>query len=457
MIVHGRWRGCHSRRARKDEGSENRLASCRSKGNPMRAPGWMLRSIHMSPLTTRDMLLFSALYIYNFIVYSGWANLGQVPTRTWLLLAWLYGLVVLVPLLWRDEAPVAVFATQWVLTVAAWPFMRYYEPMVGIVVAVYSVAVHRGRRASLLALLASFIPLGLELTEILNVNANIKAHTPFEVFFTNGTVLVASAGWAWGLGRVNQASQRRVQDLEREREAAREADVLATERRRIARELHDIVSHSVTVIVLLAAGAARVAHTDFAQVTRSLAHIETAGKQAMAELRRLLGVLEDDDGARREFGGDEFRPQPGLANLPELLSSLREAGMPVTVQVEGTPVELDSGLDLTAYRSRQEGRSNVLKHGGKAANPQLRLTWEPHLLSIQIDNDTILTRTTTLSGGRGLVGLRERAHSAGGTLCAGPRPQGGYRLTATIPLAPGVLSVPRASSQHRGNQGKVSA
>jgi signal transduction histidine kinase len=421
----------------------------------MRVLGWIPKSIHMPPLTKRDMLLFSALYIFNFIVYSGWAQLDQVPARPWLLLAWLYGLVVLVPLVWRDEAPVAVFAAQWVLTVAAWPFMFLYEPVVGIVVALYAVAVHCSRRVSLLALLASCIPLGLQLTTILNVNADIKAHTPFEVFFTNGALLVAANGWAWGLGRVNQAAQWRVQDLEREREAAREADVLATERRRIARELHDIVSHAVTVIVLLAAGAARVAKTDFAQVTRSLGQIQTAAQQAMAELRRLLGVLEDHDGARYEFDDDDLKPQPGLANLPELLGSLREAGMPVAVQVEGTPAELDSGLDLTAYRIVQEGLVNVLKHGGKDADARLQLTWNIHRLSIQIDNDTILARAT-LPGGRGLVGLRERAHSAGGTLCAGPRPQGGYRLIATIPLTPGVSSVPRASSQHRGNQGKVS-
>jgi signal transduction histidine kinase len=423
----------------------------------MRIPGWIPKSIHTPPLTMRDALLFSALYIFNCFVFSSWVDLGRLAAYPWWLpLVWLYGLVVLVPLAWRDEAPVVVFATQWVLTVVAFPIMSYYIPVAGMVVALYSVAVHHGRRVSLLALLASCIPLGLQL--IAALFAEHPGRPPWVAFFTNGVLLVVATGWAWGLGRVNRATQRRVQDLERERESAREADVLATERRRIARELHDIVSHSVTVTVLLAAGAARVAHTDFAQVTRSLAQIQTAGQQAMAERRRLLGVLEDHDGARREFDDDELKPQPGLANLPELLGSLHEAGMPVTVQVEGTPAELDSGLDLTAYRIVQEGLVNVLKHGGKNANARLQLTWNTHRLSIQIDNDTILTRATaTFSGGRGLVGLRERAHAAGGNLCAGPRPQGGYRLTATIPLTPGVLSVPRASSQHRGNQGKVSA
>jgi signal transduction histidine kinase len=414
----------------------------------------------MPPLTKRDVLLFSALFIFNCFIYSGWTDLGQVGTRPWLLLVWLYGLFGLVPLAWRDEAPIPVFATQWVLTVAAWPIMSHYIPMAGISAALYSVSVHHGRRVSLLALLASCIPIGLEVAaELFKIPH--PGNTPYQVFFTNGVLLIVASGWAWVLGRVTQANQRRVRDLERERESAREAEVLATERRRIARELHDIVSHAVTVIVLQAAGAARVAKTDFAQVTRSLTHIETTGKQAMAELRRLLGVLEDSNSPHHAIGIDELKPQPGLADLPELLTSLGDAGMPVTVQVEGTPGDLDPSIDLTAYRIVQEGLVNVLKHADKDANPRLRLVWGAQDLCIQIDNDTTVARAyrgPALSGGRGLVGLRERAHAAGGNLHAGPHREGGYRLTATIPLATlGVSSVPGASSLGRGNQGKVSA
>jgi signal transduction histidine kinase len=428
----------------------------------MRVLGWIPKSIHMPPLTKRDMLLFSALYIFNFIVYSGWAQLDQVPARPWLLLAWLYGLVVLVPLVWRDEAPVAVFAAQWVLTVAAWPFMFLYEPVVGIVVALYAVAVHCSRRVSLLALLASCIPLGLQLTTILNVNADIMAHTPFEVFFTNGASLVAAAGSAWGLGRVNQATQRRVQELEREREADREAEVLAVERRRIARELHDIVSHAVTGIVFQAAGAARVADTGFAQARQALMHIETTGRQVMAELQRLVWVLEASDPASHAPGIGELSPQPGLTDLAELLTSLQDIGMPVTVHVEGTPHNLDPSVDLAAYRIVQEGLANVLKHAGKKSNPRLRLVWEAHSLLIQIDNDTNLAeahRGQALSVGRGLAGLHERTQAAGGRLHAGPRHNGGYRLTATLPLAtPEVSSVPCHSSQEgHMDQGKTPA
>jgi signal transduction histidine kinase len=422
----------------------------------MRIPGWIPKSVHMPPLTGRDALLFSALFTYNFFVYSSWVELGQVASKPWwLLLVWLYGLAGLVPLAWRDQAPLTVFATQWVLTVAAWPFMDHYIPVVGILVALYAVSVHHGRRVSLLALLVSGIPIGLEVAA--SLSANHPGHALYEVFITDGALLVGAAGWAWGLGRVTQANLRRVHDLERERESAREAEVLATERRRIARELHDIVSHAVTVIVLQAAGAARVAKTDFTQVIRSLTHIEATGKQAMTELRRLLGVLEDSTPASTSG----FKPQPGLADLPQLLTSLKDAGMPVTVHTEGAPLELDPSIDLTAYRIVQEGLVNVLKHAGKDANPRLRLVWGAQGLLIQIDNDTTLAQTyraQTLSGGRGLVGLRERAHAAGGTLSAGPHHEGGYRLTATISLAsPGVSPVSRASSQDRVDQGKVPA
>jgi signal transduction histidine kinase len=416
----------------------------------MRIPGWVPSTIYLPPSVKQDRLLILALFTCNCIFFSAWAELGQVAARPWLLLVWLYGLVSLVPLVWRDRWPLAVFATQWLFDVVAWPILPHYIPALGMPVALYAVSVHCGRKVSVLALLATLIPTGLNAFAEFNIDG-------VNSLVTNGFGFVVVVGWAWGFGRMTQVSRRHVQDLERERESAREADVLAAERRRIARELHDIVSHAVTVIVLQAAGAARVAETDFAQVTRSLAHIETAGKQAMAELRRLLGVLADSDPASDAVGIEGLKPQPGLADLTELLASLRDAGMPVALQVAGIRRELDSSLDLTAYRIVQEGLVNVLKHAGKDANPRLGLVWKTQSLLIQIENDTNPAdgrNRQALSGGRGLVGLRERAHAAGGDLDAGPY-QGGYRLTATIPFAtPGVSSVARGSSQS-GNQGKV--
>jgi signal transduction histidine kinase len=334
-----------------------------------------------------------------------------------------------------------VFAAQCALTAAAWPIMPLYVPVVGVPVALYALAVHRDRTTSLLALLASFIPNEIAATVAFRIH-NRALSAGIAPFIANSALLVIVTIAACSLGRMTQASQRHVQHLEREREVlereretAREA--VAAERRRIARELHDIVSHAVTVIVLQAAGATRVADTDFAKVILSLGHIQAMGEQAMAELGRLLGVLQASDAASPAVGLGELGPQSGLADLPVLLDSLRATGMPITADVEGTPGELDPSVDLAAYRIVQEGLTNVLKHAGKDANPRLRLAWQIERLVIQIDNDANpaeASRGQALSNGQGLVGLRERVHAAGGHLHAGPAEhQGGYRLTATLP------------------------
>jgi signal transduction histidine kinase len=400
----------------------------------MKIPAWMPKSFHIPPPARSNALLISACYVFNFFTFAVVSEVGQVVARPWLLLVWLYGLAVLVPLVWRDRAPVLVFATQCVLAMAAWPIMPHYVPVVGVPVAVYAVAAHRSGKTSMLALLASFIPN--------EVAASIGLRNPHYTFaqgifsfIDNSVFICLITAAAWGAGRLAQANRRHVQQLERERETAREA--VAAERRRIARELHDIVSHAVTVIVLQAAGATRVAETDFTKVIVSLGHIQAMGEQAMAELRRLLGVLRASDAASPPVGLDELGPQSGLADLPGLLDSLRATGMPIIADVEGAPGELDPSVDLAAYRIVQEGLTNVLKHAGKDVNCRLRLAWQTQHLLIQIDNDTNpeeAPRRQALSTGRGLVGLRERVHAAGGQLHAGPaEPHGGYRLSATLP------------------------
>jgi signal transduction histidine kinase len=404
----------------------------------MKLPGWVPRSMHMPPSARWDAFLLPALFVLNSLFFSAWYQLAQVGTEPWLIFVWLYGLAMLVPLVWRNKAPLAVFASQWVLTVVAWPIMPLFTPVVGVPAALHAVAVHRSRKTSLLTLLASFIPLGLsDVTLGFRVYASSPPSLQLQVFITNAIILVIVTIGAWGAGRVTRNIHQHLQRLEGERETVREA--VTAERSRIARELHDIVSHAVTAIVLQAAGASRVANTNFAQVTQSLANIEATGKQAMAELRRLLGVLEasepvDDD----DEGIDDLGPQPGLADMTALLASLRDAGMPVTVHVEGTPRSLDPSIDLAAYRIVQEGLTNVLKHGGMDSHPQLRMVWEARNLIIQIDNDinnAAAHRGQALSVGRGLIGLRARAHAVGGRLHAGPHPNGGYRLNAALPLA----------------------
>jgi signal transduction histidine kinase len=412
----------------------------------------LIRDAHI-PLSSvkRDAIFLPALYLFNVFLFSSWAQLGQVATRPLLVLAWLYGLVALVPLLWREKAPLTVFATQCALTAIAWPFLDLYTPVTGIPVALYAVSIHCKKVISLLALLVSLIPNGLAAASAFIVD-RFNFGQQSEVFIQNIIFLILVSWAAWALGRGTRASEQRVLHLEREQQTAQEA--AAGERRRIAAELHDIVCHAVTLIILQAAGAARVAKTDFAEVLQALENIESKGTQAMAELQRLLGVLRGEDPTNHAAGTDGLSPQPGLANLPGLLDSLPANGKQFTHHVEGTPRDLDPSVDLAAYRIVQEGLTNVLRHAGKDAAPQLRLTWQDRNLLIQIDNGINLPEANhqqATSGGRGLVGLHERVHAVGGHLEAGPHRGAGYRLTATLPLAThlGVSSpaMPPASDQ----------
>ena len=414
----------------------------------------------MPPSARRDLFLIPALFILNLFFFSAWFHLADFSAEPLLIPLWLYVLAMLVLLAWRDKAPVAIFVIQWVLTVAAWPFMPLYAPVINVPLALYAVSTRRSKKVSLLALLASSIPIGLD--AIVAFRAFSDPATQLKSFIPNAIILFIITVGAWGAGQVTRINQEHIQRLESERETVREA--VTAERGRIARELHDIVSHAVTAIVLQAAGAARVAKTDFAQVTQSLAHIETTGKQAMAELRRLLGVLEANESTNR--GSGELGPQPGLADMALLLTSLKDTGMPVTVHVEGTPRNLDPSIDLAAYRIVQEGLTNVLKHGGMDSHPQLRMVWKADSLLIQIDNDinqAQARRGQALSVGRGLVGLRARAQAAGGRLHSGLHHNGSYRLSAILPFADTTqralsdATIARASTEERGNNGKVSA
>lgn len=444
-----------------------RCASCLSRESRrlMRILSWIPSGVHLSPWAKREALLLSLLFLLNSFFFSAWPQLGQVAARPWLLLAWLYGLAMLVPLVWRDRAPVTVFIIQLVLTVAAWPFMPLYTPVVGIPVALYAVSVHCASSISLLALLACSVPIGLAAASTLRTRHPAEG---IQVFISTSVVLLIVAVGAWSQGRVTGAIQRHLQHLEREREATRDAELLVTERRRIAREIHNTVSTAVTAIILQA-GAARAADTDLARVRQALALIQTTAKQAMDELRGLLGLLKASDPTADPAGIGELGSQPGLADLNALLTKLRDTGMPVTTHVEGTSRNLDRSVDLAAYRIVQEGLTNALKYGGEDSNPCLRLVWETHSLLIQIDNEIHpagAQRRETLACGHGLDGLREQAHAVGGDLHVGPHHTNGWRLAAALPLAdtarsrsyaqPRDPAAPRDSSEERGDQGKVS-
>lgn len=236
----------------------------------------------------------------------------------------------------------------------------------------------------------------------------------------------------WLVGRAVNLQRTRVdrshdliRKLEQERRALADAAV-AEERLRLARELHDVVTHSLSVMVIQAQGAQRVLAEDVAQAKDALQVIETAGRSTMNEMRRLLGLLREDTAMPRA-------PQPGLADLPHLVAQVRSAGLPVNVTTSGTPAPLDPGLDLSCYRIVQEALTNSLKYA-RPATADVAVCWTDDAIELVV-TDTGSSRITRSGGGRGLLGMRERVQMYGGELEAGPADGGGFRVRCRLPVS----------------------
>jgi signal transduction histidine kinase len=203
------------------------------------------------------------------------------------------------------------------------------------------------------------------------------------------------------------------------------AEAVASERATIARELHDVVAHSVSVMTVQAGAARLLFDEDPPRARESLTAVEETGRQALAEMRRLLGILR---GGEHET---DLAPQPGIGDVDALLEQVRAAGLPVDVVVEGEPKPLSPGVDLAAYRVVQEALTNALKHAG-AARAEVLIRYSETALELAVTNDGHIRRNGR--GGHGLIGMRERVTLYGGELRAGPRSGGGYAVRATLPL-----------------------
>ncbi len=213
-------------------------------------------------------------------------------------------------------------------------------------------------------------------------------------------------------------------EAERELEAAR---IAQEERTRIARELHDIVSHSISVVTIQTQAVRRRLGPDHAREAEDLAAVEATAREALAEMRRLFGVLRSDGESA------SLAPQPGLSELGRLVEQVSTGELAARLQVEGTPVELSPGLDLAAYRIAQEGLTNALRHSG-ARHVTVSLRWSPARLDVEVEDDGRGLPGVPSDGGHGLVGIRERVALYGGTVRLEPAAAGGTLLTATLPL-----------------------
>jgi signal transduction histidine kinase len=329
-------------------------------------------------------------------------------------------LAIVVPLLWRRHYPGIVLVVSGT-ALLVYDAFGYGSGVAWLACywAVYSYACHRRHRDT-------YWPLVIWVAEIvahLGLPARGGSRSQTALIFLGVTAFVWIRGDAVRSGIIDAAREKD--------EQARLA--VADERSRIARELHDVVSQALGVIVMQAGGAGSVPSLTEPDARAVLSTIEETGRQAFAEMRRLVGVLRDDDEAAA------LTPQPTTGDIPALVARLSVAGLDVDLQVKGSPQVIPAGVELSAYRIVQEALTNTLKHAG-TTRATVRLVWSADHLHVEVrdrgpeDGASAPSHVQPVSGGKGLVGMRERVTLYGGELEAGPSPDGGYRVAAHIPL-----------------------
>ncbi|MFF5205497.1 sensor histidine kinase [Streptosporangium sp. NPDC000396] len=297
---------------------------------------------------------------------------------------------------------------------------------VAALVLVYTVAAHRGLALSLCALTLSFACHSLSAVAT-GQSGDWMAHL----------FVAVSATTLWITGRsvrLRRAYLAELRDRAERTERAREADTRAAraeERSRIARELHDVVAHHVSVMTVQASAARRVLATNPDGAREALSAIEEMGRTALAEMRSIVGVL------RTDAAPAERNPQPGVQEIPALVDQMCEAGLRTRLWIEGERGQLPPGVDLAAYRLVQEALTNSLRHAGPRAQAWVTVRHGPGELAVQVEDDGKGPKPPRSAGdrtGHGLVGIRERVALYGGILRVGPRPEGGFEVNARFPL-----------------------
>lgn len=382
---------------------------------------------------------------------------GAIGTGPFLDVSWAYPasqelavvttLAITVPLAWRRVSPAISAALVYgavLLQMLLGPALLLPADLL-VLVSLYSVTVHGprwARRTAIWGAVAGSVLLGVLIARRDGIDA--FASTAYTVFALLTFLVV------WALALVRRSRLLRIEALvDRARQAEIDRDqqsqlATAAERARIAREMHDIVAHSLSVVIAQADGGRYAAASDPQAATRALATIGDIGRAALTDMRRLLGVLRTEDGA----GHDDppgvlpapgtrsipaVTPQPAEGDVENLVAQLRDTGMNISFARLGTPRNLPPGAGLTVYRIAQESLTNVLKHAGPAPHVTVLLAWNPGSVVLEVADDGRGASADSDGRGHGLVGMRERTTMFGGTLAAGPRPGGGFRVRAEIP------------------------
>ncbi|WP_265521791.1 sensor histidine kinase [Oerskovia flava] len=390
------------------------------------------------------------------------------PSPGW---AAIWAALLLAPLPWRRVRPVASAVAVFVVALAHMltGLLVVLPADFAVLVALFSVTVYGPRWAHRTAIVASLLG-AFALGVGLGLQAGNSADMAIMVFFSTafgGTLFLAV--WAFGLLRRSRretldALRDRARRLEIERDQQAQI-ATAAERSRIAREMHDIVAHSLSVIIAQADGGRYAATADPEAATRALSTVSDTGRAALADMRRLLGVLrsggdgpgaaEDGAGAPRApapAGEADRSPQPASGDLESLVAQVRASGLRVSLVRIGTARQLPPGAGLTVYRVCQEALTNVLKHAGPDPAVTVVVRWKVDTLHLEVDDDGRgASARAESSPGFGLLGMRERAAIFGGTITAGPRPGGGFRVRFTMPIPPAPPRGPAAVADDGGS------
>jgi signal transduction histidine kinase len=336
--------------------------------------------------------------------------------------------LLVAPLVVRRMYPVPVLAWLLAASVVSGSWNHHVIPGFALLIALYTVASMQPRRSTLLA--AGVLEAAVVITGVSVSGAGFW----YDTIFVSGLV-----GAAVGLGLY--ASTRRAylaelhdraERLERERDHQGEL-AAAAERARITREMHDVVAHHLTVMVALSDGAIAATTTSPERGIEVMRTVSATGRRALADTRRLLGVLRQSPSAEEQQGA--LQPVPDLSELDALLERVRAAGLPTTYEVHGIAADVPAGVQLTVYRLVQEALTNTLKHGGLDARASVRLRYLPNELQLEVvDDGAGASAPTPVGVGGGLTGMRERVHAYGGDITAGPGRSSGWRVAARLRL-----------------------
>ncbi|GAB3578417.1 sensor histidine kinase [Amycolatopsis endophytica] len=373
-----------------------------------------------------DTLLALLLLFLDLLVLLARDNVDDGPQ--WYVVLPL-DIAMTAPVALRRKYPLSTAYLILVLTVPHSALEAGISSATASCVALYTVVVYVGRRQALLYLLAQVV------TSLLQMWGGWAPGGWIPLLFIG---LIFALCWVLGefvgARRAYQAEmEARLHLLETERDQAGRIAV-AEERGRIARELHDVVAHAVSVIVVQADGASYALKSSPEMAERAVKTISETGRQALTELRRLLQVLRNE-----EVSGEPRIPQPTAESLADLAGRVRTAGVPVELSIDGSLAELPAGVSLGVYRIVQESLTNTLKHAGRGARARVRVRRTENLVDVEILDDgagkaRALVPAPDLPGGNGVIGMRERAHLFGGILQVGPQPGGGWRVHASFPV-----------------------